>query len=209
MGLSYPGVKLISPALTGRFFTSEPPRQPLPSLCHYKTLRQIEVSRAELQVQAANCISKDLHYLLPVPGWKQLRCEKAVSCCHGVLQMMKIIGLWWFVEHITWQDYKYTIHRENSKHIIIFKRIRKNVQKTVSVPRWDWKIWKILIFWYLISLGCYKEWQLERRYPTSKVRSGGWEEIPNVQSKEQWLCFAGAAVKRYPKFKVRETPVRE
>ena len=31
-----------------------------------------------------------------------------------------------------------------------------------------------------------------------KVRKGGSEEIPLVQGKEQWLRFAGAAVKRYP-----------
>ena len=31
-----------------------------------------------------------------------------------------------------------------------------------------------------------------------KVRRGGCEEIPLVQGKEQWLCFAGAAVKTYP-----------
>ena len=42
-----------------------------------------------------------------------------------------------------------------------------------------------------------------------KVRKGGSEEIPFVQGKEQWLRFAGAAVKRYPKSKVRETEVRQ
>ena len=31
-----------------------------------------------------------------------------------------------------------------------------------------------------------------------KVRKGGGEEIPLIQGKEQWLRFAGAAVKRYP-----------
>ena len=41
-----------------------------------------------------------------------------------------------------------------------------------------------------------------------KVRKGGSEEIPLVQGKEYWLCFAGAVVKRYPKPKVRETQVR-
>ena len=41
-----------------------------------------------------------------------------------------------------------------------------------------------------------------------KVRKGGSEEIPLIQGKEQWLCFAGAAVKRYPTPKVRETQVR-
>ena len=41
-----------------------------------------------------------------------------------------------------------------------------------------------------------------------KVRKGCGEEIPFIQGKEQWLHFAGAAVKRYPTPKVRETPVR-
>ena len=41
-----------------------------------------------------------------------------------------------------------------------------------------------------------------------KVRRGGHEEIPLVQGKEQWLRFAGAALKRYPTSKVRETQVR-
>ena len=36
-----------------------------------------------------------------------------------------------------------------------------------------------------------------------KVRKGGGEEIPLIQGKEQWLRFAGAAVKRYPTSKVR------
>ena len=38
-------------------------------------------------------------------------------------------------------------------------------------------------------------------------RRGGGEEIPFVQGKEQWLRFAGAAVKTYPTPKVRETQV--
>ena len=48
----------------------------------------------------------------------------------------------------------------------------------------------------------------ERSYPTLKVKKGGGEEIPLVQGKEQRLHFAGAAVKRYPTPKVRETQVR-
>ena len=44
--------------------------------------------------------------------------------------------------------------------------------------------------------------------PTLKVRKGSGEEISLVQGKEQWLRFAGAAVKRYPTPKVRETQVR-
>ena len=42
----------------------------------------------------------------------------------------------------------------------------------------------------------------------TQVRKGGGEEIPLVQGKEQWLSFAGAAVKRYPTPKVTETQVR-
>ena len=41
-----------------------------------------------------------------------------------------------------------------------------------------------------------------------KVRKGGGKEIALIQGKEQWLPFAGAAVKRYPTPKVRETQVR-
>ena len=41
-----------------------------------------------------------------------------------------------------------------------------------------------------------------------KVRKGGGVEITLIQGKEQWLCFAGAAVKRYLTPKVRETQVR-
>ena len=45
----------------------------------------------------------------------------------------------------------------------------------------------------------------KRSNSTLKVRRGGREEILLVQGKEQQLCFAGAAMKRYPTSKVRET----
>ena len=54
-----------------------------------------------------------------------------------------------------------------------------------------------------------REWQFrgrsraERSYSTFKVRRGDF-----VQGKEQRLCFDGAAEKRYPTSKVRETQVR-
>ena len=48
----------------------------------------------------------------------------------------------------------------------------------------------------------------ERSYPTLKVRNGCGKVIPLVQGKEQQLCFARAAVKRYPTPKVRQTQVR-
>ena len=41
-----------------------------------------------------------------------------------------------------------------------------------------------------------------------KVRKGSGEKIPLVQDKEQWLRFAGAALKRYPMPKLRETQLR-
>ena len=40
------------------------------------------------------------------------------------------------------------------------------------------------------------------------VRNDGGKEIPLVQGKEQGLCLAGAAVKRYPMPKVSETQIR-
>ena len=47
------------------------------------------------------------------------------------------------------------------------------------------------------------------RGATPHSRSGGVVvRIPLVQGNEQWLQFAGAAVKRYPTYKVRETQVR-
>ena len=42
----------------------------------------------------------------------------------------------------------------------------------------------------------------------SEGRRGGCEVIPLVLGKEQELHFAGAAMKRYPKCKVREIKVR-
>ena len=44
--------------------------------------------------------------------------------------------------------------------------------------------------------------------PRSRGCARGGEEIPLVQGKEQWLRFAGAAMKSYPTPKVRETQVR-
>ena len=41
-----------------------------------------------------------------------------------------------------------------------------------------------------------------------KVRNGSGEEIALIQGKEQRLPFVGAAMKRYPTPKVRETQIR-
>ena len=49
----------------------------------------------------------------------------------------------------------------------------------------------------------------KRSYSTFRVRKGGSEEIPLIQGKEQQLHFAGAAVKRYLRSKIRETQVRQ
>ena len=54
-----------------------------------------------------------------------------------------------------------------------------------------------------------KEWQLcgcrrtERSYSPFKLGRGNF-----IQGNEQWLHFAGAAAKRYPTSKIRETQVR-
>ena len=47
-----------------------------------------------------------------------------------------------------------------------------------------------------------------KELPHIQIRGGSQEELPHYQGKEQRLCFAGAAVKRYPTSKVRETQVR-
>ena len=65
----------------------------------------------------------------------------------------------------------------------------------------------------LLGEGPEEEWlrgrrRAERSYSTFKVRRGSSEELPLVQGKEKRLRFAGAAVKRYPTSKVRETQVR-
>ena len=44
-----------------------------------------------------------------------------------------------------------------------------------------------------------------RKTPT-KVRKSGGEEIPLVQGKEQWLRFAGVALKRYPNAQGKRNP---
>ena len=49
----------------------------------------------------------------------------------------------------------------------------------------------------------------ERSYSMLKIKRGSHEEIPLIQGKEQQLLFAGAAIKRYPTSKVRETQVRQ
>ena len=60
-------------------------------------------------------------------------------------------------------------------------------------------------FFFLMPI---MEGAAERSYPTSEVRGSVGEEQPHVQGKEQHLCFAGPAVKRYPMSKVRDIQVR-
>ena len=65
-------------------------------------------------------------------------------------------------------------------------------------------------------VSCIGRWILHH-WATPEVlarKHGGWdgtgvwqEELPYIQGEEQGLCFAGAAVKRYPTSKVRETQV--
>ena len=51
--------------------------------------------------------------------------------------------------------------------------------------------------------------RVKRSYSMFKVRRGSCEEIPLMRGMKQRLCFAGAALKRYPTSKVRETQVRQ
>jgi len=48
----------------------------------------------------------------------------------------------------------------------------------------------------------------ERSYPVPEVRGGGREQLPHLPGKEQWLNFAGEAVKRDCRSKVSETQIR-
>jgi len=86
---------------------------------------------------------------------------------------------------------------------------------TIVWPPWDsFSIWNTLDICTLHGS--------ERSYPTSKeqwlcgcrraersysmFKGQGWGDL--VQGKEQQLCFTGAAMKRYPTSKARETQVR-
>ena len=70
--------------------------------------------------------------------------------------------------------------------------------------------WVTYVLLTYLNNPMYEERQLRRRrraersFSMLKVRRGSCEEIPLIQGKEQWLRFAGAAVKRYPTFKVRQ-----
>jgi len=48
----------------------------------------------------------------------------------------------------------------------------------------------------------------KRSYPKPEGRGSSREELPRIRGKEQQLHIAGAAVKRDPTSKVRETKVR-
>ena len=89
--------------------------------------------------------------------------------------------------------------------------------RLVITPSWLSGSWGLFLYSSSAPERSYptsKEWLLhghrraERSYSMFKVRSGSREKIPLVQGKEQQLRFAGAAMKRYPTFKVRETQVR-
>ena len=58
------------------------------------------------------------------------------------------------------------------------------------------------------DLNLFNRRRVEKSYSMFKVRRASREEIPLVQGKEQRLGLAGAAVKRYPTSRVRETQVR-
>ena len=57
----------------------------------------------------------------------------------------------------------------------------------------------------LDSFVAHDGYSISSEGPTLNVRNGGGKEIPLVQGKEQRLCFAGAAVKRYPHVQGKKT----
>ena len=58
--------------------------------------------------------------------------------------------------------------------------------------------------------GAVAAWAQEGLEEPSHVegQEGRWEEMPLIQGKEQQLCFAGTALKRYPTPKVRKIQER-
>ena len=52
----------------------------------------------------------------------------------------------------------------------------------------------------------YLSRRAKRSFSTFKVRRGSYEKIHLVQGKEQWLCFAGTVVKRYPHVQGKRNP---
>jgi len=68
--LPYPGIELFSPALTGRFFTTAPPEQPL---CNEQILfndhRYYLASQMALAVKNLAAFAEDLRDAGSVPEW--------------------------------------------------------------------------------------------------------------------------------------------
>ena len=85
---------------------------------------------------------------------------------------------------------------------------KRNASKTVGVARGHQRANTLKPYSQKTSQSNHTRTTALRSYPRLKVRKGGSEEIPLVQGKEQWLRSAGAAVKRYPTPKVRETQER-
>ena len=124
-----------------------------------------------------------------------------------------------------WSSDSYSVSNNNDKNNSNARQERKSERKgqtiigcLLSARNWIRSFW-ITFHYYCRAVAersypTFKERRLrgcrraERSYSTLKVRMGGGEEIPLVQGKEQWLHFAGAAMKRYPTTKVRDTQVR-
>ena len=102
-----------------------------------------------------------------------------------------------------------------SQHQSLFQWVRSLQQ---VVKNWSFSISPSNEYWELISFRGGSREELPHVWgqgqwpggatPMFKVNRGSDEEIPLVQGKEQHLHFAGAAMKRYPMIKVRETQVR-
>ena len=75
---------------------------------------------------------------------------------------------------------------------ILVKLLRKNKVREMATCLW---------IQYMIQIS-----KAKRSYSTFKIRRGGCEEIPLVQGQEQWLHFAGAAIKRYSIYQGKRNP---
>ena len=141
-----------------------------------------------------------------------------------------VFQICWHIEWITFRASSFRIWNSSTGilwpplalFIEMLSKAHLTSHSRMSGSRWvitpSWLSWSWRSFLYSSSLersyptskeqwlrGCRRA---ERSYSMFKVRRGGHEEIPFLQGKEQQLRFAGAALKRYPTSKIRETQVR-
>ena len=133
---------------------------------------------------------------------------KLMYCKSITLKMKRIIE--------NFQHLGQTLDIQNS-HVPQQRQFKNMFSKTYYQIRSDQSLSRVRLFatpWIAArqaSLSITNSQSSLRLTSIESVMRRGWrggEEIPLIQGKEQWLRFAGAAVKRYPTPKVKETQVR-